>query len=422
MKKTLKSLSLSILLLLVVSLVFSPVVEANTREDALKLNASAAILVDADTGQIIYENNSDELAAVASMSKIMTEYLLLEAVKEGKVTWDQEVVIDNYIWRLSSAPNLSNIGLTEGQKYTIKELYEAMVIFSGNAASVAIAQAVAGSETEFVKMMNAKAEELDLKEYNFVNSTGLNNADVLENIAAGSKTDENMMSARATAKLAFHLLKDFPEVLETAKIPKLQFRDGKEYTNFNWMLPSLIFEYEGIDGLKTGSTILAGSCFTATAIRGDQRYISVVMNSPSKEERFIETAKLLDYGFNNFKKKEVLKEGATIEGNKTIKVPDGKERSVTISAKQSITLLVNENDDRQYQLRAYGDKMPSSMLAPIKKGDFVVSAELVDQDGKTVSFISNDGMNLNNIEITTDKAVKKANFFVRLWRSIVDFF
>ena len=237
--------------------------------DSLGLNAEAAILVDAETGAILYEKNADVVLGVASMSKMMTEYLVLEAIKDGTISWDQKVMISEYIHNLSS-PNmgLSNVGLTQGEQYTVKELYEAMAIFSANAATSALAEVVAGTEKGFVELMNKKAEELKLGEYKFVNSSGLNNSDLLGNHPAGNPDDENVMSAKATARLAYHLLNDFPEVSDTASKPVLKFRDGRDYKNFNYMLPGLVFEYPGVDGLKTGSTDFAGYGFTATAKRG----------------------------------------------------------------------------------------------------------------------------------------------------------
>ena len=220
--------------------------------NSLSLKGEAAILIDAETGKVLYEKNADQLLGVASMSKMMTEYIVLEAIEEGKIHWDQKVRINEFIHRLSS-PNLglSTVGLTQDEEYTVKELYDSMVIHSANASTVALAELLAGSEANFVKMMNEKAEELGLQDYHFVNSTGLNNSDMLGGHPEGTDVnDENKMSARATAQLAYRLLKDYPEVLQTASQPVLEFR-GVEYKNFNWMLPGLIFEYDGVDGLKT---------------------------------------------------------------------------------------------------------------------------------------------------------------------------
>ena len=218
------------------------------------------------------------------MSKMMTEYIVMEAIKNKKITWDQKVKINEYVHNLSKAPNLSNVGLTQGEDYTVKELYSAMAVHSGNAATVALAELISGTETKFVKLMNEKAKKLGLKNYKFVNASGLNNTDLLGSYPTGNEDEENVMTARDTALLAYRLINDYPEVLDYSSISKLKFRDGKEYPNFNWMLPGLIFEYDGVDGLKTGSTDFAGYAHTGTAIRNGQRYITVVMKSTSKNE------------------------------------------------------------------------------------------------------------------------------------------
>src|SRR5690606_20186147 len=186
--------------------------------DPLNLEAEAAILIDAETGKVLYEKNADKRLGVASMSKMMTEYLVLEAIAEGKIQWDQKILISEFIHKLSNPSlGLSTVGLTQGEEYTVKELYDSMAIHSANASTVALAELIAGSEENFVKMMNEKAEELGLENYHFVNSTGLNNSDMLGRHPAGTDVnDENKMTARDTAKLAYHLLKDYPEVLDTA--------------------------------------------------------------------------------------------------------------------------------------------------------------------------------------------------------------
>lgn len=214
-------------------------------EDVLSINADAAILVEAETGRILYGKNIDKVLGIASMTKMMTEYLLLEAIEEGRVSWDQEYAVSEYAWKVSQDTNLSNVHLRRDGTYNIKELYEAMTIYSANAATIGIAETIAGSETNFVKMMNEKAEELGLEDFKFVNSSGLNNKDLKGHHPAGNEDEENVMSARATAKLASALINDFPEVLETASTPRKTFREGTEdaikMENWNWMLPELVY-------------------------------------------------------------------------------------------------------------------------------------------------------------------------------------
>jgi serine-type D-Ala-D-Ala carboxypeptidase (penicillin-binding protein 5/6) len=395
--------------------------------DSLGLNAEAAILVDAETGAILYEKNADVVLGVASMSKMMTEYLVLEAIKDGSISWDQKVMISEYIHNLSS-PNmgLSNVGLTQGEQYTVKELYEAMAIFSANAATSALAEVVGGTEKGFVELMNKKAEELKLGEYKFVNSSGLNNSDLLGNHPAGNPDDENVMSAKATARLAYHLLNDFPEVIDTASKPVLKFRDGRDYKNFNYMLPGLVFEYPGVDGLKTGSTDFAGFGFTATAKKGDNRFITVVMKTSSKEERFTETRKLLDYAFSNYTKEEIVAKGTEIKGHKTLSVTKGKEDSVQIESADSIELAIKKGEEKNFEpvLKLDNKKLndEGELTAPIKKGDKVGTLTVQPKEGEPVEFLTEDGVKSVTVDVIASEDVEKANWFVLSMRAVGGFF
>lgn len=394
--------------------------------DPLGLKAEAAILLDAETGKVLYAKNPDVVLGVASMAKMMTEYLLLEAIEDKKVTWDQKVKINSYVHQLSAAPDLSNVGLTEGEEYTVEELYQAMAIHSGNAATVALAELIAGSEKNFITLMNKKAEELQLKDYKFVNSSGLNNSSLLGNHPAGGADEENVMSARATAKLAYHLINDYPEVIETAKIPELKFRDGRIYKNFNWMLPGLIFEYAGVDGLKTGSTDFAGAGFTATAERNGQRFISVVMKAATKDERFSETRKVLDYAFNNFSKEEIVAKGYQMKGQKTLPVTKGKEDKVSIESKENISMIIKNGEKDQYKtvLKIDEDKLnkDGELTAPVKKGDKVGTLTIEPTNGQELGFLTEDGQKQVTVDVIATETVEKANWFVLMMRGIGGFF
>lgn len=349
----------------------------------------------------------------------MAEYLVLEAIEEGKITWNQRVSINEYVHKLSVAPGLSNIALMQGETYTVKELYEAMAIFSGNAATVALAHVIGGTETNFVNLMNKKAEELDLKEYKFVNSSGLNNSDLLGQFPAGEEHDENLMSARAAAKLAYHLVTDYPEVINTAKKPSLLFKDGKTYPNSNWMLQGLIAEYHGIDGLKTGYTKFAGNCFTATAERNGTRYLSVVMDTESKLARFIETEKLLDYAFLNFSNKEIVSKGYLV---KTLSVPKGKETSVAIETAQALNFIVKQGETFKTKLVLDTDKLDEdgNLTAPVKKGDKVGYLTL-EFDSSDPGFLTDEGQKYICVDVIASETVEKANWFVLCMRAVGSF-
>jgi serine-type D-Ala-D-Ala carboxypeptidase (penicillin-binding protein 5/6) len=395
-------------------------------ESDLGLKAEASIIIDGKTGQVIYEHNADKVLGIASMSKMMTEYIVLEAIKNGKITWDQKVKINEFVHKLSKAPNLSNVGLTQGEDYTVKELYSAMAVYSGNAATVALAELVSGSEKKFVELMNKKAKELGLKNYKFVNASGLNNKDLLGNYPAGNESEENVMTARDVAMLAYHLINDYPEVLDYASISKLKFRDGKEYSNFNWMLPGLIFAYDGVDGLKTGSTDFAGYAHTATAIRNGQRYITVVMKSTSKNERFADSTKLLDYAFGQFGKEEILPANYQVKGKETIPVVKGKEDVVNVETKDALNLLVENGKKDNYKVNLVVDKSKlneeGELTAPIKKGEKLGYITVEAKDGKNYGFIANNQSKAITVDVVAAESVEKANWFVLSMRAIGDFF
>lgn len=411
---------------------YSPTSYAET--DELGIKGEAAILVDARTGKILYEKNADALLSPASMTKMMTEYLVHEAIKEKRIKWDQEVGISEYAHKISQNTDLSNVPLKLDEKYTVQELYESMAIYSANGSTIALAELIAGSEKKFVEQMNKKAEELGLQHFKFVNSTGLNNKDLQGMHVAGEANEENLLSARATAKLAFYLVNEYPDVLETAKIPVKWFRKGikdqeTHMDNWNWMIPGSIepqFDYEGIDGLKTGSTDLAGYCFTGTAKKGDVRLISVVMKTDSYNARFDETKKLLNYGFNNFEEKELFPAGYQLKKKSTLPVIKGKEDSVEVAAKDALTAVIRNGEKDDYSVKYEFDKKllndKGELTAPIKKGQKVGKVILVNKGDEDYGYLTKDGAKYGAVDLVTTSGVEKANWFVLTMRGIGGFF
>jgi serine-type D-Ala-D-Ala carboxypeptidase (penicillin-binding protein 5/6) len=421
------------LLALILLLSLFPGQQEASAEDALNINADAAILVDASTGKVLYEKNADDVLGIASMTKMMTEYLLLEAIDEGRVKWDQKYSVSDYVYQVSQDGNLSNVPLRKDGTYTIKELYEAMTIYSANGATIAIAETIAGSESNFVKMMTDKATELGLKDFKFVNSTGLNNKDLKGMHSVGSEEEENVMSARATAKLAYELIKDYPDVLETTSIPSKTFREGTddaiEMDNWNWMLPGLVFQYEGVDGLKTGTTDFAGYCFTGTATRNGDRYITVVMNAKGAngtgdyKSRFDETKKMFDYAFSNFSSEEIIPKHYQVKNNKTLPVVKGKEDQVKIYTKDSIELVIKNGEKDNYKSKLVIDEKllndEGELTAPIKKGDKVGYLTLETKNGEEIKFLNGKSV---QVDVVAAEDVEKANWFVLMMRGIGGFF
>ncbi|WP_341519400.1 D-alanyl-D-alanine carboxypeptidase family protein [Bacillus paramobilis] len=389
---------------------------------AIDVKAGSAILVEAHSGKILYQKNADESLAIASMTKMMSEYLVHEAVDKGKLKWNQKVRISEYAHKISQDRSLSNVPLENGGSYTVYELYEAMVIYSANGATIALAEAIAGKEVDFVKMMNAKSKEFGMKNYKFVNSTGLTNYDLKGHYPEGTTPeDNNKMSARDCAILAQRLIQDFPNILDTAKIPKKTFQKGGKYpiemVNFNWMLKGLIKQYEGVDGLKTGTTLEAGDCFTGTVERNGMRLISVVIKTNSHTARFDETKKLYDYGFANFEVKKVYEKDSVIQGHETVRIGNAKDKDVFVQAKQAVSLPVQKGNKDVYKKEF--KVLNEEQQAPIKRGVTISQMNISPQDSTDPGFLSGKSL---QVDLVTKYEVEQANWFIRSMRAIGSFF
>lgn len=416
--------------------VLMPANQASAAEnDALGINAKGAILVEASTGKILYGKNSDELLPIASMAKIMTAYLVLEAIDKGKIKWDQTYTPSEYVYKISQNRGLSNVPLRKDGIYNVKELYEAMSIYSANGAAISLAEIIAGSESNFVKLMNDKAKELGLKNFEFVNSTGLENGDLAGMHPEGTTADaENKLSARDMALLSQKLINDYPEYLDTASTPRKVFREGTEdaikMDNWNWMLKGLLFETEGVDGLKTGSTDSAGSSFTATAERNGMRIITVVLNAKGeggdlRTPRFKETKKMIDYAYNNFTMEEVYPENYQIKKKSNLSVVKGKEKEVTVETNEPLNLVVKRGEKESYEPSYVFDQKKvnadNEVQAPVKKGE-KIGYMTVKYTGKGEDLGFLEEKSDANVDLVTKSGVEKANWFVLSMRGIGGFF
>lgn len=398
-------------------------------EEVLDLKTESAILVDAETGKILYAQNADIALPPASMVKIMTELLVWEAIDEGMISWDDTTEIDEILYDISADGTFSGVGLKLGEKYTVKKLYEAMAINSDNATTMALAQLVAGSEGKFVELMNAKAEEIGLPDYKFVNSTGLDNSMLGEHYPEGTDPDGvNYLSARSLAKLSAYFIDKYPEALEISSMPETDFAD-LTIRNWNWMLKHdaeylAPLYYKGVDGLKTGFTEMAGYCFAGTAEVDGRRLISVVMKTGSEEERFVETAKLLDYGYSKFEETELFPAGYQLDDQKELPVAKGKEKHVSIATADAFTMPIKKDTAEEYTIEYNIDQEKlnddGELIAPIKKGDVIGTAELVYTGENDFGYIDEDAGEVAEIVATED--VEKNNWFMLVLEAIGDFF
>jgi D-alanyl-D-alanine carboxypeptidase (penicillin-binding protein 5/6) len=388
---------------------------ATTTATDLKLDVKSAILMEAATGQILYEYQADLPLPPASMTKMMTEYLVLENISSGKLKWDDIVTASKNAADVIGSGQL----IAEGEKLTVKQMFSAMSIYSANDASVALAERIGGTEEGFANMMNDKAKQLGMSDKaHFISATGLSRADLGKNVPA-SIEGESLMSAKDSAILAYNLLKDHKEVLDFTKIPaqKLRETDKSPMINWNWMLDSnqnninyKKYAYQGLDGLKTGSTDDAGYCFTGTVERNGMRLISVVMGTAKESMRFDETRKLLDYGFTNFEIKPFLNAKQEIDALKIVSIKKGVKTEVPVVTKTGMTFVAKKGAKPEDFKITAAPIEDAKLVAPIAKGD-KLGTVTVTYDGKqqTVDLIANED-------------VEKGGFFRLLFRSIKTFF
>ncbi|HEY8528722.1 MAG TPA: D-alanyl-D-alanine carboxypeptidase family protein [Paenibacillaceae bacterium] len=387
-----------------------------------KIDAAAAILIDAETGQVLFEQNADTPLPPASMAKMMTEYLVLKAVRSGQLSWDQVVTVGE-----NAASQIgSRIFLARGDKHTIRELYIATAVGSANDASVQLAEAVAGSEEAFVELMNETARQLGMTNTHFINATGLDRADMPEKFRPPESAGETEMSARDAALLAYTILKEVPEFLEFSSILEYQFRerDKDPILNWNWMLESASvkpalrqFSYQGVDGMKTGHTSRALNCFTGTAKRGDRRLIAVVMGVPGRWDegrRFLETAKLFDYGFNAFETATIVDAKTAVEGYEEVPVKKGKHRSVPVVTGSDIVRLMPKGG--KAEVTAAEVRFNEPVVAPVSQGDKLGTVTFSFKDPVTGQIDS------ETLDLIAARDVPKAPWWQLTLRSIGDFF
>ncbi|MHA6534514.1 D-alanyl-D-alanine carboxypeptidase family protein [Paenibacillus sp. BAC0078] len=388
--------------------------------ESLGLNLKSAVLIEASTGEVLMSLNADVALPPASMTKMMTEYLVADAVKKGQLSWDQKVIVQEN----ASKQIGSRIFLAQGDEHTVKELYIAMAVGSANDATVALAEQVAGSEQQFVALMNETAQKMGMKTAYFINSTGLDRADMPAKFQP--KTDrETVMSAMDAAILAKYIVTDHPDFSDFTTIQSYKFRerDKNPIINYNWMLEAnknipnfKAYAYPGLDGLKTGHTTKAGNNFTGTAVRNGMRLISVVMGANSEAHRFTETKKVLDFGFNNFEVKQVVAPKAVIAGNETVPVLKGKNKDVSVVTDAGVTFIVPKGTTSPQIKTTVVTNDPTTLVAPIPAGTKVGKVTYSYQVAG-ISQVQEKTVNL----ITAEEA-EKAGWFKLLMRAIGEFF
>ena len=360
-------------------------IKINAEEIQLAQNAGSAILIEFETGEIIFEKNAHEKLHPASMTKIMSMLIIMEHIDKGLISWDDIVTVSAN----ASGMGGSQILLETNEKMAVRDLFKGIAVASGNDAVVAMAEYIAGTEDAFVTMMNDTVKELGLTDTNFKNVHGLDDAN-------------HYSSAYDMAYMARELIKH-KSVLEYTSIYEDYLRKGtdKEF----WLVNTnkLVRFYEGADGLKTGYTSEAGYCLTATATRNNMRLIAVAMNEPDSKTRNAEISSMLDYGFAQYSTEKVLSTDSILD---KVLVDKGKKEYVEIVPTENITFLNKKTENSKNA--TYEIKL-NELKAPLKKGD-VIGTLIVKLD-------DNDQREVN---ITVKEDVEKCNIFELFLRYLCD--
>ena len=318
---------------------------------AYETNASHAIIVDADTGVVLYEKNSDMLMHPASMSKLMTIYMVFERLKKGTLSLTDKFTVSENAWqgKNKSVDKESSMFAGLGDQITIDDLLKGIIIQSGNDACIVVAEGLAGTEAAFAESMNAKAKEIGLTKSSFRNATGL-------------PDEHHLMTARDLTTLAGHLINDFPDYYHY--FSQHDFTYNHIYQENRNMLLSRNL---GVDGLKTGHTKESGYGITISAKRGDRRLILVLNGLSGTKERASEAERLLQYGFLNFDNVTIFKKGAIID-DATVWM--GKQKTVPLTIASNVMFTVPKNEANKIKAVLTYD---APIKAPIKQNDHIAN-------------------------------------------------
>lgn len=385
MRKISKVLSLFLLIITIFNV--TAYAEININQDI-----SAALLGDVETGEILYSYNIDEQRAIASISKLMTYLVMMDAVSEGKISLDDDIVISGH----AAATEGSRFGLISGETIKLSMLAKGMLVVSGNDCATAIAEHLGKTEDNFVKMMNEKASELGLLSASFINPHGLPIDD--------RETGQNHMSASDLYKLSRHILTKYPEILEITALKELVIPERnykKTATN-----PALGV-VEGVDGFKTGYTDKAGICLISTMpVTGsgqDFRLVGIILGAKTHDDRINKTKELLEYGKNNYSYKRLADKTQKVD---EVFINNSKSGNVSIYPSVDYNKMV-KNDDSLWTKAVYSD----SVKAPLKQGDKV----------GTISIFVNDE-EIGQVDAVVSEDIGKANVFVIFLRLIKNIF
>lgn len=365
-----------------------PITNVKALDNDVTPNARAAILIEANSRQVLYDKNSNEKLYPASTTKIMTMILMFEAIRDNKISFDDQITTSKYAASMGG----SQVYLEQGETMSLKDMFKSIAIASANDASVAVAEYIAGSVDKFVSMMNDKAQQLNLKNTHFKNATGLHDND-------------HYTCAHDLALMAAYLIEiGGDDLLSVTSLYDSYIRENTKQSFWLVNTNKLLKLYDGVDGLKTGYTKEAGYCLVTTSKRDNQRIIGVLMKESAPKTRNEEMCNLLDYGFNNFKQEIIFKKDDIIEKYVIDKMDN---ITIDVKCKQDIAFTKAKNSDSKYSTEiTYKDN-----ILPVKKGDIIGTLTVTVDGTETASY-----------DLYSDNDDSKATYFSKLIKTFKTLF
>ncbi len=412
-----KSRYISFLFLLIYT--FQNIVQLSALTTQPYIYAKSAFIINADNGSVILNQNGYEKLGIASITKLMTIYIFLNEAKEKDIKLTDEFPISKRVASLKGeSSSASGVWFNPGEKISVGKLLELALIFSDNGAAMELAEIGSGNELNHVKKMNRQAKEWGLKNTKFYNVTGLTMRDYGSLKLPGTiAADYNVSSAAELSKMAMLILKEYPKLLKETSKEYVSFNDEK-LPSYNLMLPNGLHKYVGVKGLKTGTSIEAGSCFLGYFTYKDRNYISVVLGANDTDARFVETTKLYDWI-----KKQTYRKVYTKETNYKLNLNGDSRGNINLhpiyDLEQIDTLAINANlESIKLNEKYFKDDI---LIKDIMPGSIVATLEYKKLNQSSIGIVSSDDKYLE-IPLIYDKKIKQQNIVSKQFEKIIKFY
>ncbi|MFR3748064.1 serine hydrolase [Streptococcus sp.] len=376
--------------------------------DELDLPAQSAIAVEADTGKILYEKDSEKKRDVGGLSTLLTTYLIFEAIHEKKLSLKDPIKLSEKALSLNNIEGAGTLPM-EANQYTVEQLLTALLVGNSSTAALALAEKVGGSEKSFVENMKKKLAEWGIQSPHLINATGLNTQTISGD--PDGKEDENQLSAYDIAVIAKHLLEDFPEVTKYTSKPTALF-SNMQIENPNLMLEGMPNYRTGVDGLRVSNSSKGGISFASSTTQNGIHMITVVLGVDAVDgdpyARFVATSSLMNYVVRTYISSIIIKEGDSYQNSK-VTVQDGKSKTATAVAKKDFYIV--EKQSNQIEPKIKFDSSQTQFKAPLSSGTTVGKLQYSDPDKVGRGYLEGKQP---SVEMVAGKTIEKS-FFLKVW-------